>query len=170
MKSMWKALAVAALVVALPAMAQRAAVESHLEARKVVRAADGGETFASAQDARPGDVIEYVASYRNTGQRAVEKLVATLPIPANTEYVAGSARPADAKASIGTGAFGDMPLVRKVVREGKTIEEPVPLREYRFLRWFPGELGGEKTVRFTARVRVLDGQSPGEPGAKGGGT
>ncbi len=170
MKTMCKALAAIALAVALPAAAQRAAVESHLEARKVVRAADGSETFAAAENARPGDVIEYVATYRNTGQQAVENLVATLPIPPNTEYVAGSAKPANAKASTGEGSFRDMPLVRQVVRDGKTVEEQVPIREYRSLRWFPGELGGEKAVSFTARVRVIEGEPPKEPGNKGGGT
>lgn len=170
MNRMWKALAAAALAFALPAAAQGPAVESHLEARKVVRAADGSETFASAHDARPGDVIEYVATYRNASKQPVKNLAATLPIPPDTEYVAGSAQPANAKASTGEGSFHDMPLVRQVVRDGKTVEEQVPIREYRYLRWFPGELGGEKAVSFTARVRVIEGEPPKEPGNKGGGT
>jgi uncharacterized repeat protein (TIGR01451 family) len=169
MKRMWKSLAAATLAIASSAAAQPAAIETHLEARKVVRAADGKETFAAAENARPGDVIEYVATDRNTGKQAVKNLAATLPIPANTEYVAGSARPADAKASIDAATYAGMPLVRKVVRDGRTIEEQVPIREYRSLRWFAGELGGDKTASFTARVRVIDDQSPSEPGNQGGG-
>jgi uncharacterized repeat protein (TIGR01451 family) len=142
-------------------------IETRLEARKVVRAADGKEGFAEAAAARPGDVIEYTATYRNTSKQAVRDLEATLPIPPNTEYVPGSAKPAAVKASVDSRNWGTPPLVRKVVRDGRSIEEQVPVREYRYLRWFPGELGGEKAVSFTARVRVVDDLTPSEPG-KGG--
>jgi len=46
--------------------------------------------------------------------------------------------------------------VRKVVRDGKTSEEPVPTRQYRYLRWSAPELGANQSVRFTARVKVLE--------------
>jgi len=64
-------------------------------------------------------------------------------------------------------AYAAMPLMRKVVRDGKSVEEEVPYREYRFLRWFPGELGGDKTASFAARVKVLADTTPGEAGSKG---
>jgi len=126
-----------------------------LESRKVVAAADGKETFAAAESAKPGDVIEYTATYRNTTRQAIKGLEATIPVPSNTEFVAGSQRPAQAKASLDARTWGDMPLKRKVVRDGREVEEQVPVREYRYLRWFPGELGGDKTMTFTARVRVV---------------
>ncbi|HET9580193.1 MAG TPA: hypothetical protein VFP44_20365 [Usitatibacter sp.] len=131
-----------------------------LEARKVVRAADGKETFAPAETAKPGDVIEYVATYRNAGKQALRNLEATLPIPQNTEFVPGSAHPSNARASLDMKTFGQMPLMRRVVKDGKTIEALVPPRDYRSLRWHAGELGGEKTATFTARVRVLDDAPP----------
>jgi hypothetical protein len=49
-----------------------------------------------------------------------------------------------------------MPLKRKAMRDGREIEEAVPVRDYRYLRWYPGELGGEKAMTFTARVRVVE--------------
>lgn len=151
-----KMIGVAVLVAAGPLHAQQGGpVETRLEARKVVRAADGQESFAPAGDAKPGDVIEYVAAYRNPTRQAVSGLEATLPLPPNTEFVPGSARPSAAKASVDARAWGDLPLTRKVIRDGREIEEQVPVREYRYLRWFPGELGGEKTLTYTARVRVV---------------
>jgi uncharacterized repeat protein (TIGR01451 family) len=156
MKSIVRILGIAAILAAAPLQAQQnGPVETRLEARKVVRAADGQEAFTAAADAKPGDVIEYVATYRNRGRAAVRNLQATLPIPADTELVAASANPPAAKASVDARTWGDMPLKRNVTRNGVQVEEQVPLREYRYLRWSPGELGGEQTLTFTARVRVI---------------
>jgi uncharacterized repeat protein (TIGR01451 family) len=149
------------------AWAQPNAVETRLEAHKVERAADGRETLGDAQSARPGDVIEYTATYRNTGKQPVKGLEATLPVPANTEYVAGSAQPAQAKASVDARAFGVLPLKRRVVRDGKAVEETVPVREYRYLRWYPGDLDGGKSVSFTARVKVIEATAPDDAAGRG---
>ena len=142
-------------------------VETRLEARKVVRAADGGETLVSADAAKPGETLEYAATYRNTGKQAVTNLAATLPIPANTELIAGSARPANAQASVDGRTFAAPPLKRRVVREGKTVEVEIPTREYRYQRWNAGELAGEKSLTFTARVKVTEAAVPEpRPGTK----
>lgn len=160
MKAALQFLAVAMLAVAAPLHAQQqqptGPVEVRLESRKVVAGADGKETFAPATSAKPGDVIEYTATYRNTTRQPVRGLEATIPVPSNTEFVTGSQRPTQAKASLDARSWGDMPLKRKVVRDGREVEEQVPVREYRYLRWFPGELGGDKTLTFTARVRVVE--------------
>src|SRR4051812_3158300 len=153
---------------AAQAQQQKGPLESTLEQRKVVRAADGAESLGSATSVKPGDVIEYVATYRNTGRAPITGVEATMPIPPNTEFVAGSARPASAKASVDGVSYAPMPLVRKLVRDGKTVEEPIPAREYRYLRWSAAELRGEQSVRFTARVKVLEDTSP-QPSGKGGG-
>jgi len=147
------------LVAALPAHAQPKAsepVKTTLEARKVVLAADGRESFAPADFARPGDVIEYAATYRNTTREAVRNLEATLPIPVHTEFVAGSARPAAVRASLDAREFAAPPLKRTAVADGRETIEIVPYREYRFLRWQPVHLGPEASMTFTARVRVLE--------------
>lgn len=143
-------------------------LESRLVARKVVMV-DGRESFAEAATAKPGDVIEYVATYRNAGKSAITGLQATLPIPGQTELVAGSARPAQARASLDGLAFSDIPLRRRVSRDGKAVEEDVPLREYRALRWAVGELGAGRSASFSARVRVLGDQPASGPGGQGRG-
>ena len=157
MNAIVKLVGIVAILAAAPLQAQQSSpIETRLEARKVVRAADGSESFAPATAAKPGDVIEYVATYRNVTRQPVRNLEATLPIPGNTEFVPGSPKPAAAKASVDSRSWADMPLKRKAMRDGREIEEPVPVREYRYLRWYPGELAGDKTMTFTARVRVLE--------------
>lgn len=141
---------------ALPLRAQDGPVETRLEARKVVRAPDGNETFAAAESVRPGDLIEYVATYRNTGAAAVRGLEATLPIPAHTELVPGTVRPAGARASLDAAQFAAPPLKRTVTRDGRAVEELVPYREYRYLRWSVAQLDARQSVSFSARVRVVN--------------
>lgn len=133
---------------------------TQLEARKVVRGADGKETFGAADNAKPGDVIEYVATYRNTGKQPLRDLEATLPIPANTEFLPGTANPSNAKASLDAKTFAAMPLKRTTVKDGKPVEALVPARDYRALRWSTAELPAEKSARYTARVKVLEDTGP----------
>jgi uncharacterized repeat protein (TIGR01451 family) len=154
--------ALAVLAAAWPAAAQQQAnpLVTKLEARKVVRGADGKETLAPADSAKPGDVIEYVATYRNTSKQPLRNLEATLPIPQNTEFVPGSANPAGAKASLDAQNYAAMPLKRTTVKDGKPVEALVPAREYRSLRWSAGELPAEKTATFVARVKVIDDTGP----------
>ena len=132
---------------ALPLRAQDGPVETRLEARKVVRA-EGRESFIPAENVRPGDVIEYVATYRNKADAAVRSLEATLPIPAHTELLPESIKPAGARASLDAASFAALPLKR-----GKEL---VPAREYRYLRWHVARLDPRQSVSFSARVRVLD--------------
>ena len=143
-------------------------LETRLEQQKVTRAADGREVLVAADAVRPGEVIEYTATYRNTGRQPLRNVEATLPIPPNTEFVPGSLKPANAKASLDGRAFADMPLKRRVTRDGRQVQEEVPVREYRALRWYPGELAPEKTVAYTARVKVIEDRTPGAPGQGGG--
>lgn len=171
MKNRHAQAALAALVLACAGLAgaqQANPIESRLEARKVVVAADGKESFVAADAAKPGDVIEYAATYRNTATQAVRNLEATLPIPANTELVSGSSTPAGAKASVDARSFEPVPLKRKVRRGAAEVEETVPLGEYRSLRWYPGELAPGRSITFKARVRVLDDRpATGPPATKG---
>lgn len=152
-------IALAAAAAALPAQAQTPAkdpVEARLEVRKIVRAPDGRESTAAADSVKPGDVLEYVVTYRNNGAQAVRDFIATLPIPQATELVAGSERPAGASASVDSRDFGPVPLKRKVRRDGREVEEAVPSRDYRALRWRAPELKAGQQVRYSARVRVLE--------------
>ena len=157
LKHMWLRVAILAGIAVLPfASAADDVVHTTLQAHKVVVGADGRERLVAAETAKPGDVIEYVVTSRNTGRETVRNLQATLPIPGNTELIEGSARPATAKASLDAQRFDDMPLMRGVMRNGREAVEPVPAREYRYLRWSTPELAAQRSLTFAARVRVLE--------------
>lgn len=166
---------------AVPAVtAQKPDIESVLTAKKVELADDKKERLIEAKSAKPGEVIEYVATYSNKGKTAVRDVLATLPIPADTIFVRDTPRPATARASVGDGKFAAIPLKRKVkLPSGKEEEIEIPLSEYRALQWSLGELAAGKSVVVSARVRVSDAPnsapapatppaSAGIPAAKGG--
>lgn len=124
---------------------------------KVVTQANGSETLIDAATVKPGETIEYRADYRNVGKSVIGKLEATLPIPQGTELVPGSAKPANAKASLDGVRFYNMPLKRRVKQaNGKVTEELVPTSQYRFLRWYPGSLAAAQSTSYRVRVRVID--------------
>lgn len=151
-------------------------IESVLTAKKVEIGADKKEVLTEAKTAKPADVIEYQVTYSNKGKTAVRDLAATLPIPADTEFLRSSARPGTARASLGDGKFYAIPLKRKVkLPNGKEEEIDVPVSEYRALQWSLGELAVGKSVVVSARVRVSDAPvtapapaTPPTPAAKGG--
>ena len=118
----------------------------------------GREATQSATIATPGDILEEVATYTNISKAPLKSVEATLPIPASTELVMASIKPANAKASVDGKNFSKIPLTRKVRQaNGVELEQPVPLSEYRYLRWYPGELAPDKPVSFSARFKVENG-------------
>jgi len=154
-------LAVMAANVAFSGAAEAAdTVTNTLSVARVVRGADGAEHKESASSAKPGDVLEYQATYRNTGSGAVRKLLATIPIPGGATYVMGSPSPNDAMASLDGINYARIPLKRQV-REtnGATIERPVAAAEYRFVRWTVDELAAGATVTVAVRVSVSADES-----------
>lgn len=142
-----------------PAQAQdKNPVAVSLTARKVV-VQDGKETLQAADKARPGEVIQYEAVYRNAGSTAVHGLQATVPVPEGLAYVAGSSKPANAQASLDGKNFQSIPLMREVKKvDGTTVKQAVPLAEYRALRWSIDSLDGGKDVAVQLRATVLTNQ------------
>lgn len=152
-------IALAAVAAALPVQAQtpvKDPVEARLEVRKIVRAPDGRESATTATVVKPGDVLEYVVTYRNNGAKPVRDFAATLPIPPATELVAGTEHPVGAAGSVDARGFKPVPLKRKVMRDGREREEAVPLSDYRALRWTTPELKAGQSLTYSARVKVLE--------------
>lgn len=128
-------------------------VEVKLHAFKV--AADN--KLLRVTEARPGDVIEYQVTYRNTGTTPAKQVHATLPVPpGGMAYLEGSAVPAEIQASADGEQFAPTPLKRNVMRNGKLVSETVPPSEYRALRWRLGDLAPGQTVIVSARMRLAD--------------
>ena len=124
-----------------------------LSVHRIVGAAT--EASEPASTARPGDVLEYVAEFRNTGSSTARGLSATLPLPVGTEFLPGSQHPADARASVDGVSFDALPLKRVVKQADGTLrEELVPAREYRYLRWPAADLAAGGALSVSARVTI----------------
>jgi len=149
------ALAFATVALLAPALAfADGDVHVSLTAQRVT-VADGHDVFASADKARPGDVIEYRAVYKNDGRYAVRELFATLPVPSGLEYLPKTAAPAVVLASTDGKSFAPIPLVRmQRMSDGREEAREVPLSEYRALRWSVGTLPSKESRTVAARMRV----------------
>ncbi len=146
-------LTVAALAAPVVASAD-GAVRVALTAQRVTTA-NGREVLVPAEKARPGDVIEYRATYTNDGASTARQMLATLPIPAGLEYLGGSAAPATVQASLDGRSFAPVPLTRKErLADGRVVVREVPASEYRWLRWPVGSLGSKRSFAVAARARV----------------
>jgi len=127
-----------------------------LSQSKVVTKADGHETLERADTALPGDVIEYRVEYRNKGKDDITGLAASLPIPAGTRFTGLLNPSGNYLASVDGKSFEKAPLQREVKRpDGKVKLEPVPLDQYRALRWPLGTIKASKSQVVTARVQII---------------
>jgi uncharacterized repeat protein (TIGR01451 family) len=134
--------------------AQPSDLKVSLQAHRVVLN-EGKETLAPAEKAKPGDIIQYDASYQNNGTAAVKNVGAVVPIPAGLTLVSDSAKPAAPEASLDGKTFSAAPLTRPVKNEAGVMEnEPVPLSEYRALRWNLAEVAPGSSTTVTVRARV----------------
>ncbi len=131
------------------------AVSNLLSVHRIVTQADGHEASDPAATGKPGDVLEYVATFHNNGASTARGLSATLPLPVGTEFIPGSEHPAAARASIDGITFGTLPLKRLVkAPDGSFHEELIPSREYRYLRWTPTDLAPNGDLAVSARVLI----------------
>ena len=147
-----------ALSLALPSYAdtgKKDDIEVKLMQSRISVNAAGVETHQTAEQIKPGDVIEYRATYRNTSNHLIKGLQGTLPIPTETTFVPSSGLPAGALASLDGTQFAAIPLKRKVkLPSGKEEEQEVPVSEYKSLRWSLGDLDAGKSATVQARVKV----------------
>jgi len=135
-------------------------VGANLAVQKVVVSPDGKEQFLPADQAAPDEILVYTAVYTNRTGGAVKGLVAMLPIPQGVAYLAGSAKPAGAKASTDGVTFQTIPLKRKVkLADGTENEVLIPTGEYRELQWNVSELAADASFSASARAKILSPQN-----------
>lgn len=126
-----------------------------LTALKVSTSAAGKEQLVPAETAKPNEVIEYQATYRNGGKENVRGLKAILPVPPEMAYVPGSARPAQLTASTDGKNFSPPPLTKRVkFADGRVETVEIPADEYRALQWSVGDLRAGQSVTVTARMKI----------------
>jgi uncharacterized repeat protein (TIGR01451 family) len=147
----------AALWPAAAADPPSAPLATQLEASRVA-VEDGREVHRDARTVRPGDTLQYRANLRNNGRSALADVTATVPVPAGTQFVAGSASPAQgALASTDGQTFAPVPLMRRVRgSDGQWRDVPVPAAEYRAVRWPARTLAAGEAFAPSVRVRVTD--------------
>jgi len=155
-------IALTTLFLALPAGAEeKGDITVNLTSQKVVKAADGKETLVGAETAKPGEIIQYKAVYQNAGKSKASDILATIPVPLGTEYIPGSAAPAQVTASVDGKEYAPVPLKRKVkLSSGKEEVQAVPYEEYRFIRWDIKTLAPGKSTTVRMRVKVSTATVP----------
>lgn len=144
-------------LLSVPAWGQTAGdIKVQLTAEKVTQDVKRQEQLRPADQAKPGEVLQYTAVYRNESKKAVTKLQATVPIPVGTVLLADSAKPPATAGSIDGTKFAKLPLTRIAKgADGKEREETVPLREYRAVRWTIDRLEAGKEATVSVRVQVV---------------
>ena len=133
-------------------------LESYL-VRTEVKDGKSVEVFEKATNVKPGQVMEYRVKALNPSDQTVNNITLELPIPRSTSYLENTAtlsKDANLLASWDfKRSFGATPLKRKVIRDGKTVEEIVPATEYTNLRWvIRTPLAGHASFEFKARVKI----------------
>jgi uncharacterized repeat protein (TIGR01451 family) len=142
-------------VLLAPTLARAASDITVVLTAQRVTVVNGKEALGSAVQARPGDVIEYRAEYRNTGEHSVKQLAATLPVPNGMEYLPRTAMPNVLFASTDGKNFAPVPLLRRVkLANGREVVREVAPADYRYLRWTIGTLATRESRTVAARVRV----------------
>lgn len=154
MKSLLNSVIFAAGLSLSQAALAQSQVSSTLLAQRVDMV-DGKAVLKPATQSKPGEVIDYSSTYKNSGTAAADKLLATVPVPVGTTLIVGSAEPAQALASTDGTVFAPMPLMRNVRQsDGSQRVEPVPLSDYRALRWDLGTLAAGRTAVVRLRTRI----------------
>ena len=127
------------------------------------------ERLVPAAEVKPGDILEWVLTAKNTSGKPLKNVALTIPIPPETFYIAGTAKllryQLDEREllvhplfSYDGVRFSPPPLKKKVkMREGDRIVEKevvVPPEQYTHARWVLPELPPGKEVSVSLRTRV----------------
>ena len=126
----------------------------------LVTSKDGKEVVEEAEQASPGDIVEYRLTYTNNGDQPLSGLIITGPIPANTVYLENSAATqvnADFTVSIDNGdSFQAEPITKTITGEnGQSKNVEVSPSDYTQVRWQPkGSLQPDQVQEYRYRVTV----------------
>lgn len=108
---------------------------------------EGGKPIlVPATEAEPGQTLVYRVTYSNHGKGELKGVVASVPVPAGLSYIADSALPAAAEATIDGKIFFPVATPPK---------DTVPA-SWKELRWSPRPLapGADFTVELRALVAI----------------
>jgi uncharacterized repeat protein (TIGR01451 family) len=153
------------LIFASLAFAQDGPLESLLDVYRVdfQELADGTtvEVLIEAEEAAPGEMLEYVLTYRNTGEQVLRGFVIKNRVPENTSYLAESDSAdigAEFLVSIDYGiTWEDVPVTRTVTdSSGNERTITIPAEQYTNISWVVNEdLEPENQFELRYRVTIL---------------
>lgn len=130
---------ISTFIFALLAFNAQAEVAMNTDVFKVVNVTDAnGKTsqqWNAPENMVPGTIVGYRITIKNTGKEAAKDLVINNPIPANTTYIADSARGAEARIdySVDGGKTFAQPAELFVVKNAQKVQASVV--DYTHIRW-----------------------------------
>jgi len=133
-------------------------LESNMSAYLVGTDKNGKEILKKTDSAAPGETIEYLLTYQNTGKTQLSALAVNGPIPPNTSFIQGSNStkvPHEFKVSIDHGKTWDTEPVRRkqTNKDGKEIWVIIPPSEYTNIQWMAKKPIGPGQIQ-TYRYRI----------------
>ncbi len=144
------------------AIAPTVALEGFLVETVVLEDGSTEERFVAAEEAEPGDVIEYRLQFAS-GDSAIpaDQLQLTGPVPESTAYIAGSADSGDVLvllefSLVEEEVFSETPTITVQNEAGEDVVVPAPPELYDTLRWTvldPITPGTAFTLRYRVTVR-----------------
>lgn len=154
--------AIAATVMSLSSVAALAAPLVHLSTHGyVVHSSSSGlrlEEFSSSVAPHSGDLIEWKVVAKNDGRDVARRLVTNLPIPASTEYVAGTATgsPGVVVAFSVDGGKSFSPKPMRVVHTPQgDVTKPADPASYTTVRWTDeSDLSSNASAAFSYEAKV----------------
>jgi len=143
--------------IANPHLRQQSSVTAQLQQFKVSKQTQGTDKLTPVSSVKPGDVIEYRATYHNHDTHPISDMVATIPIPVGMNFIPSSLTPETVivQAATQDGVFSDIPLMHSVRQANGTIKNQlVDVADYRAIRWKLGKLSANKSMTVSMRAQV----------------
>ncbi len=110
---------------------------------------DGGERLVETSEARPGQLLEYRATFSNVSTNALRGVTPEIPVPEGLVILPEAVVPEAQSASLDGVAFVPLPLV-------SGNGEPVPAERIRSIRWAPVNLQPTDEITVSLRARVAE--------------
>ena len=130
---------------------------AEIEVQKVNAKGEKVQVRQPADLLQPGQIAIYTNAFTNVGKQPAEKVAVNNPVPANTEYLGGSATESgfDLVFSVDKGKSFGKPK-ELTVPDGKGGKRPAEPKEYTNIRWTmlaPLKPGATGVVEFRVRVK-----------------
>ena len=160
-----KALPLVAFALAISLAAAAAAkpriVVAIQQSKEIVETTDAGKKtrLVAATSASPGEVLEYVLSYKNEGDEAATNAVIEDPIPKGTTFLANTANGENAEITFSSDGGKTFAVPVKLTYEMKLPSGAVERRvatpaEYTNVRWTVKQIAPGASGQVSFRVRV----------------